>query len=463
MVGPAYTSRELPISAQVTKGLFPEVHPEGKTFASLNTFPGLKPFATLSGADRGLHVFNGILHAVSGETLYSVDSSGADTSIGTVLGSGRCDFADNGTQMMITTGATPYVYTDTLAEIEDDDLYNPTTVGYLNAQFIYDQNNGDSGEFVTSAVGDGTDISALDFAQAESHPDDILRIIVHSQLVYFFGSQTIEPWYNSGVSRPPFNRVQGGVKPYGLAGPRAADTSGELIYFLDQNRVPRRLSGLAVDNIARDYPSLGTELSRYTDVSDCIVYAYTLDNQNFAQFNFPTADRSWLYHEQSNSWAQLSYGVDDARHRGNSYAYAYGKHIVADHSNGKLYELDFDTFTDNGEVVHRQRTTATIHSGLYDQPGKPVFYERVYLDVQTGQGLTTGQGVEPLLMVKYSDDRGRTWSAEEHYPLGAGGEYLTRVEMHQQGQAFERIYDLSFSDPTRFTLMSAHADIELGQ
>lgn len=465
LIGPAYKTRELPVSAQVTKNLFPEVTPEGKSFVNLHAFPGLKVFSTLSGANRGSHVMSGVLYVVMDTTLYSVDSTGTGTNLGTVVGTARCGFDDNGTQLIIVTGSTWYVYTVAagLSAGTDTDLVNPTTVGYLNSQFVFDNNGPTSanGEFSTSAVGDGTDISALDFATAESHPDDILRVIINNQLVYFFGSASVEPWYNSGVGRPPFDRVQGGVKPYGLCGKDAVDTRDEFIYFVDNNRVPRRMSGLAVTPIGTI--PLGVEWGSYADVSDCIAYAFTMDNQNFFQVNFPSADRSWLYHEDSDSWVQLSYGVDNDRHRGNSYDFVYGKHIVADHSNGKLYEMDFDTFTDNGEVIQRRRTTATIHGGIYGLHGKQLFFERVFFDVQTGEGLTTGQGSDPQMMVRFSDDRGRTWSAEVWYPLGAGGDYLKRVEMTQQGAAYERLYDIAFSDPVPFTLISAHADIEAGE
>ena len=462
VIGPAYEAREVPISAQVTKGLYPEVTPEGRVFVSLRAFPGLKDFATLSGANRGSHTMEDVLYAVNGTSLYAVDATGAETNLGTVEGGGRCDFDDNGTQLAIATGGKAYVYTvaDGLQEVADTDLVNPTTVGYLNSQFIWDNNSAtsSSGEFVSSAVGDATDISALDFAVAESHPDDILRIMVHNQLVYFFGSKTIEPWYNSGVGRPPFTRVQGGVRPYGLIGPWAVADKGELIYFVDQDRVPRRLSGLAVEPIGT--VPLGKEWASYATVEDCVVYAYTLDSQNFIQFNFPIADRTWVYHEQSNSWFQLSYGVEDARHRGIAYEYVYGKHIVADHSNGKLYELDYDTYTDNGAVIQRRRTTASIHSGLYGEQGREMFIDRVGFIMQTGEGLTTGQGSDPQLMVRFSDDMGRTWSAELWYPLGVGGDYLKRVVLTEQGAAHERIYELTYSDPTAFTLMSGWADMD---
>ncbi len=459
VIGPAYKNQELPISAQETKGLFPEVNQEGKSLVSLRSFPGLKSFATASGKHRGSHTFNGVYYCVNGDSLYSVTSDATVTNLGTITGSGFCDFASSADQMIITTGGTAYVYTDNLAEITDPDLVNPTTVGYLNSQFIFDNNDGNSGEFITSAIGDGSDVSALDFAIAESHPDDIKRVVIANELVYFFGGKTIEPWFNSGVGRPPFDRVNGRVRPYGLIGPQAVDTLGEFTYFIDDKRRPHIMSGFSVQPIG-DVP-LVDEWETYSTVSDAIGFAYTMADQTFFQVSFPTADKSWLFHAQSNSWVQTAYSADEVRHRGASHQYVYGKHLIADHSNGNIYEYDFKTYTDNGQPIVRERVTAAIHGGLYGAPGAEIFYGRVEFDLQTGEGLLTGQGVDPTLMVSRSDDRGRTWSAEEHYSLGVQGDYLKRVTLHNEGSARERIYKLRFTDPVPFTLMSANADVDM--
>ena len=64
-------------------------------------------------------------------------------------------------------------------------------------------------------------------------------------------------------------------------------------------------------------------------------------------------------------------------------------------------------------------------------------------------------------MVRFSDDNGRTWSAEAHYPLGVSGDYLRRVVLTQQGRAFNRIYELAYSEPTRFSLIGAQANIKV--
>ena len=66
----------------------------------------------------------------------------------------------------------------------------------------------------------------------------------------------------------------------------------------------------------------------------------------------------------------------------------------------------------------------------------------------------------PVVMIRYSDDGGRTWSSEAWFNLGKDGDYHKRIELHQQGAAFQRIYDVTFSDERSFTIISGYADIQ---
>ncbi len=469
IVGPAYQSRSLPLSAQVTKGLMPEINPEGRSIISLHAYPGLLSFGTPTAANfRGHDVMSDQLYVVAGGELRQWDADGVIVagSKGTVGGTSKCDLANNGDQLMIATGGPLYMYTastDSFDEITDASITNPSTVDYLNSQFIFDNNDETSskGEFVTTQVSEpltaGDFVDALDFAVADTHPDDISRIKEYNGQVYFFGSNSIDPWWNSGVGSPPFDPIIGASRPYGLAGKWAIDVSDEFIYFLDDQRIPRRMFGLQVQNIGN--PALGQEWADYVRVNDVTVFTFTLDHERYVQYNFPGPNKSWVYHESSGSWFQLSFGTDERRHRADGYAFVYGKHLVFDYETSEVYELDFDTFTDNGTVIQRKRATAVIHGGLYGFPGAEMSFDQVEFVIETGRGLTTGQGSDPQVMIHYSDDHGRTWSAEDWHEVGVGGEYDQRVVLTRQGRAFQRVYELTYSEPTPFAIIEANADV----
>jgi hypothetical protein len=414
VVGPAFMSRELELSSQVTKNLFPEINQEARSVIALHNTAGLNTFSTLEGVDRGLHDFHGFMHGVNGTSLWSVDADGVNLNLGTIGGSARCVMADDGTQLVIVSDGLAYIYTNTggLQLITDPDLVEPTSVAYLNSIFVFDQNRGTFGEWVSSELlTTGFNVAELDFAQAEGHPDDIVRVFSFKQMVYFYGSKSIEPWYNSGEGNPPFQRVTGGVVPYGLAGIHAVVSTSEYMYFLDDKRIPRRSSGLDFQNIGNS--ALGVEFSKYGTVSDVIAYTFVQDHQVFFALTFPTEDRTWCFHEPSASWFQLSYGVNDARHRASSMLDIYGLNYCADHSNGLIYHYDPCTYTDNGEPIQRRRDTALIHGGLFQQPGRRMFIEEVEFIVGAGACEVKGTGMGP--QPGYVENTYTSWT----YPIDA--------------------------------------------
>jgi hypothetical protein len=303
-------NREKKLSSQVAKNMWPEVNPEAMNQVALHNTAGLQTFATLEGIDRGLHDFNNLMYAVNGTTLYSIDADGVTTALGTIAGSGRCVMANDSTQLIIVTGDIPYRYTYTggVEAITDPDLVKPTSVAYLNSQFIFDNNDGTWGEFVTSSIDEGLTIDALDFAVAESHPDDIIRVMAFRQLVWFFGSHSVEPWQNTGTGNPPFARLSSGVRPYGLAGTHAICKTSEWMYFLDNKRIPTRTNGQQFTNVGT--PPIGVEFAKYSVINDCIVYEFTQDNQQFIVYTFPTADKTWCFHEPTGSWFEMTYGTE---------------------------------------------------------------------------------------------------------------------------------------------------------
>ena len=68
------------------------------------------------------------------------------------------------------------------------------------------------------------------------------------------------------------------------------------------------------------------------------------------------------------------------------------------------------------------------------------------------------------VMISFSDDGGETWSHEQFKPLiDCHKNYLNRVIIHGRGgSAYGRVYKLRYSEAGSFTLVEAHADIEVG-
>lgn len=309
---------------------------------------------------RGADVMAGIPYLVLNTTLYSVSSALELTAISTsVAGTDVVGMSNDGTNLVITAGANKYLYTvaggfETISTSVLGDAY---TSGYLDLRFYYDQADG---KFAASEQSQPETVDALDFATAESFNDDTLAVFRHNQLLYICGETTIEIWFSSQVGRPPVDRQK--VIERGIVGRRAINSIDNMIYFVDDKRRPNVMTELDYRPIWT--PALGSEWDSYTTVSDCIVGTFSWEQENFAEFQFPTEAVTWTYHENSQQWSRRdgtdTDGTTIINWRVRFYIEAYSNLLGVDASNGKLYQFS--------DTVYQLDTLAyfrTIDSDLF--------------------------------------------------------------------------------------------------
>ena len=462
--GGAYKHKSLPLSAQATINFNPQKQTDEKSFSSyiLAPTPGHLLFGTASGADRGMFEHQGILYKVSGTVLYTVSSAGTHTSRGTIPGSGRCIFCPIGDNIIITTDQVRYQWNGTtVTTISDIDLEAGDSAAHLNNQVLYD---GLGNRFSISDVGDATSIDGLNYAAAESDASDLQRVYVHNQVAFMMKKKSIEPWYNSGEGNPPMERYEGAQIDVGLGAIYSVANDEDSLYFFGDDDQAYSLRGGSSGVIVPITPlPLVQEFKEYNTTSDAIGYCINLNGQWQYHLTFPTANKSWVYNI-GGDWFQQSSGSLGGRSISNSYAYCFRKHLVADYQNGNIYELDEDTYTENGSEIIRTRDCAPIHGGLFGAPGKTLTMNRLEIFLETGVGLVdpSAQGYEPEIMISFSDDGGRTFGTEMLVDVGRQGEFQKKVEVFNLGSFESRIIRLRVSDPVKWMIYSGAADIEVG-
>ena len=80
------------------------------------------------------------------------------------------------------------------------------------------------------------------------------------------------------------------------------------------------------------------------------------------------------------------------------------------------------------------------------------------IDCETGVGINTGQGSDPQMMMRFSDDGGHTWSNERWSSVGKVGEYYRRTFYRRLGMTMklrDRVYEISGTDPVKVAIMGA--------
>jgi hypothetical protein len=92
-----------------------------------------------------------------------------------------------------------------------------------------------------------------------------------------------------------------------------------------------------------------------------------------------------------------------------------------------------------------------------------VFYHRIQFDMEMGVGLAgLVQGYDPQIMLRWSDDGGRTWSNEHWTTAGKIGRYGMRALFNRLGYGRDRVFELVVSDPVAWRFVDAYIQLIRG-
>jgi hypothetical protein len=321
-----------------------------------------------------------------------------------------------------------------------------------------------------------TTIDALSFASAEGSPDKIIRTLADHRELWLGGTESIEVAVVTSDPDLPFTRTsyieQGVLAPRSMAKEDnsvfwlGANRSGHGVVFVAEGYVPRRISTFAIEQAIAGYanPELAT------------AYTYQQDGHHFYVLSF--AEATWAYDINTGLWAQRAYRVPQTgaieRHRGEGHAFFRGTHVLGDYADGRLYALEPETFTDDGDEIYRERTWpqaeaenrwVTYHrgeliadmgvgnGGSVDELGFITDESGVFLLTEGGDFLLLDipdtPGANPRVWLQWSDDGGRVWSSAQDRRLGRLGDFRNRALWRRLGKARTRYFRLWTAEPVR--------------
>jgi hypothetical protein len=342
--------------------------------------------------------------------------------------------------------------------ITDPDFAGAVTVGYLDGYFVFNQP--DSQKVWVTQLLDGQSIDPLGFASAEGSPDGLLSLIVDHREAWLFGTNSVEVWYDAGTTPFPLTRIQGAYNEIGCAAPYSvakldngvfwlgADARGEGIVYRTNGYTGVRVSTHAVE----------WQIQQYGDISDSIGYTYQQDGHAFYVLVFPTAGTTWVYDVATDNWHERAGWSNGSftRHRSNCQMNFNHEVIVGDYENGRIYAFDLNVYDDDGAVQKWLRSWRALPQGTNNLTRTA--QHSLQLDAETGVGLNTGQGSNPQVMLRWSDDGGHTWSNEHWASMGALGVYATRTFWRRLGMTIklrDRVYEVSGTDPVKVSITGA--------
>ena len=107
------------------------------------------------------------------------------------------------------------------------------------------------------------------------------------------------------------------------------------------------------------------------------------------------------------------------------------------------YEVTLITTSPHGTAFHRDTVTVNGSSSVWTPP-VPAF------------GLTPGW--DPQVMLRISNDGGKTWGPELWRSAGKMGEYTKRVSWNRMGSARRRVFEVTMTDPIPWKITGCYLE-----
>jgi|WetSurMetagenome_2_1015567.scaffolds.fasta_scaffold91228_2 hypothetical protein len=455
------------VANEITRNLFVEVANGRPVMIGR---PGLLVKWTLgSGPIRQLFTANARSFAISGATLYEIFADLSSTNRGTIeTDAYPACIAFNRFMLCIASAGHTYIFTlatNVLTEIADVPL---THVRFADGYFIGltpdSQMIRMSGQYA-----DGGTWDPLDATSAEGSPDNLVGIEVGHRQVWCFGTDSIEPFYDSGAAAFPWERIEGALIEFGLSAKDSIIKQDNAMFWLGSNpsggRSLWRAQGFQPLIIST--PQIDEMLEGFASVSDCIGFPYRIRNHSFCVWTFPTANKTIVYDTMTRAFSEwASWDKDLAqwnRFQGQNHCLAFGMQLVGSHDSGIVYEMSPTYYDDNGTELRWLRGFP-----LPNDENRMVFVANPELLLEVGQGinpaLPRNYPGEAIVMLRYSKDGGITFGAEKQASAGKAAEYTKRCRWPGNlGQARKPYIELSGTDPIRIAKVEFYADMEAGE
>lgn len=455
LAGPSYQSRSKPLGSDATINFYQQYDERANTPFSLLPFPGLLTKSNAGLLDRGLTQMAEVIYQVKDTSIYKIGSNGIQTNLGTIAGTGRCIFANDGINLIIVTDGNIYVYSSDTNAVKDLSSFSTTpvlSVDYINTLFIFTEAAGSA----TATFNNTTkELVLAGTLEAIVDPDDLVRDYVFEQRVWRFGERSAEAWYNSGQGDSELSRETGLTFNIGLGAINSLAATSEAFYWLGDDDCIYRARGGTEERISAD--AISHYIQGLDDSDQAVGYTFVMEGQNFYCINFST--KTFVLNEKLgiNGWFELS--SNDGKYQCNSLVWCYGKNFLADESNGNIYTFDFETYTNGTDPIKRVRVTDTIDGAAIGVKGSRIQMSKMELFLEKGVGLISGQGEDPKVLVEYSDDGGFTWKHGGWPRIGRLGERNFRVEFNNLSTFYTRMFRISITDPVSCTLFDANISL----
>ncbi len=461
LTGPSYQQASLPFDAQRSINLYPVQDNYGKETSALYGTPGLVLLGTLgTGPIRGIFTSTqGRTFAVSGSQLYEFFGDGTSNILGSLsTSSGTVQIDENTIQLIVCDGETLYTLTystNVFAPVTSSGLlFNPVGFTVIDGYCVVSFNN--SGQFQISSINDATTYNGLDYATAQSSPDNLYRVMNAVGQLWLLGEYTTEIWTDRGSQAFPFAKIAGAKFDVGILAPNTCLPLDNSIFWVGQDTrgvgIVYRANGFAPQRISTETVEIAIQAA--TDPTNMRAWTYQQHGHVFYAITGGGLTTTWVYDIATQLWHERAYldsFGDYETSLVNCCCAAYQSIIGGDRTNGNIYKISTDAYDDNGNPLVADR----IYTHIFNEDIRQRFSQLI-IGFETGVGTETGQGAAPQVGLRISKDGGRTWSNEYFTSIGQVGQYQARAVFRRLSITPQMTFRLRITDPVKRAIIGSY-------
>lgn len=403
------------------------------------------------------HYFLGLLYVVTNNSLYTVNASGTKVllgSVGTI--NQNVQLEDNGlVVILLTPSGAGYLATATTFNQITDPFFNSVAAGsfcVLATYAIFSIQG--TNQFFWSEPNDAATYNALNVATAEQSPGVIVRMFRNNADLWIYKEDIAEIWQLTGQANLPFTPATGLTFQQGSGAKLSTDHIKGAILWLGNDKSVYQTTGYTFGKVSS--VDIDNQLTKLQIISDAISFTYSQAGHWFYVLTFPSEGVTVVFDLTTKKWhIRRSYELD--RWKANCFAFAFGLNLVCDFQTSKIYILNLDTYTEDGNIIER----IAITPPLFNDSNR-FFVYAVELDMKSGVGTLSGQGQNPVALMQVSDDENNTYSMPISQPIGQMGQYKTTIRWSQIGYSYNMSFKFTITDPIEVAISGIYAIIKTG-
>ncbi len=434
--------------------------------------PSLRVFVRegVATACRALYTASqGRVFQVAGTSVWEILSNQTRVLRGTIgSASGPVGISDNGDDMVILDGVSGYRFTFVDAvfqEITDPEFPSGAVhLAYIDGYFLCLEPN--TVYIRWSALRDASSWPTLNRAAAEASPDLATAVIAQGRELWVFGPSSAQVFYDSGNPDQEWAPVQSVALDMGTDAPHSVAVARDSVLFLgsgkDGSARVFRTQGYQVGPVSS--PGVEGILSAAGDLSGALGRVHSFGGHTYYVLTIAAAERTLVYDVDLGEWHERAWMNPDTgelrRWRGTHATFGHGRMLIGDSNGNAVYQLSDTDYTDqkpdlSGEWYIKRRRTFPH----YKADGQVVQYRTGEIWGRAGTAPVTGQGSDPVAMLSWSNDGGRTWSSGRDIKIGRLGEYGFRARTLMMGSARDRVFRVDLTDPVPVAWCGFRSDI----